>query len=308
MAIFIDVFYPGNKDRKARIDAVTADCGSMFASAATAKDEVTSKLATCDKLIKEAYANVAMTPPALKEVALGNAWAIYVPTVLLDAVASTVSVFALRWVWANGLARAGKIGAEKIAELGLKGAIEIAVPKWLRIFGEGGTAIVAAVLIDMLIDSISGAVQRDELQEGIHEITETRVGMKQTEMHNQALKTLLDAVIMSFNAIKSMQGISADIIDRMLKNLLAQNQMSRDSISRATAVAALKTLDTSRGSWTAEDGDWATKSAVNGVRLLAAVPTLYAPLPLEMVTCAVSSLPLSDGQRQTILTHAQALA
>lgn len=306
MAIFIDVFYPGNADRKNRIDEVTADCSSMFANAATAKEHVETKLSTCDQAIRNAYKDIAQDPPGVEEVDLTSEWAIYVPTLLVDAVSSTAAVWALRWAWANALVRMGKITAEQLAEVGLKGAIQIVIPGWLRVFGEGAVGIAAAVVVDMLVDSIAGATQRSELQKGIREITETRVGMKQTEMLNQTLENLLDSVIMSFNAIKEM-ALPAQVIEQMLKSLLDQNKMSRDSITRAQAVAKLIELDKSRSSWTEEDGDWAKKTQSNGVRLLSSAP-LGEVSPLQMATNAIISLPVPQEQRQLILTRVQKLA
>lgn len=306
MAIFIDVFYPGNADRKNRIDEVTADCSSLLADAATTKDRVEKKLSASDEVIRDAYSNIAMTPPKLEEVNLTSKWKIYVPEVILDGLGSEAAVCALRWAWANHLVRVGTVTAEQLAELGVKGVIKIAVPKWLRIVGGGGAAIVAAVVVDMLVDSIAGATQRSELQKGIREITEARVGMKRVDMLNQELENLLDSVIMSFNAIKAM-GLPAPVIEQMLKSLLDQNKISRDSITRAEAAAALVRLDKTRGSWTKEDGDWAKEAQSNGVRLLSSAP-LGEVSPLQMATNAIHSLSIPQEQRQLILTRVQKLA
>lgn len=296
MAFFIDVLYPGNKERKKRIDEVTADCSSMFANAAKCKTDVEQLLAECNKVIRDAYQGIAVDPPTLTKVALSPEWTIYVPTLLVDTLGSTAAVFALRWAWANGLVAVGKVTAQQLAELGLKGAIEIVIPKWLRIGAEGLAGMAAVVVIDLLIDSISGAVQRRELQKGIQEITETRVGMKEAEMLNVLLETTLKSVIMSFQAL---QGLTQDpaIYAALVKNLLDQNKMSRDSITRAMAVAELKTLDSKRTSWTEEDGDWATKTVSN--RMLAAAPQTLSVR--EMALNAIASLSLPQEQRNLML-------
>lgn len=296
MALFIDVLYPGNKARKKRIDEVTADCSSMFSNAAQCKTDVEQLLAECDKVIREAYQGIAVDPPTLTKVALSPEWTIYVPTLLVDTLGSTVAVFALRWAWANGLAALGKVTAQQLAELGLKGAIEIVVPKWLRIGAEGLTGMAAVVVIDLLIDSISGAVQRKELQEGIREITETRVGMKEAEMLNILLKNTLKSVIMTFQALQGLV-FNPEIYTTAVKNLLDQNKMSRDSITRAMAVAELQNLDSKRGSWTEEDGDWAVKTASN--RMLAAASEMLSAR--EMALGAIASLSMSLEERNLVL-------
>lgn len=296
MAIFIDVLYPGNKERKKRIDEVTADCSSMFANAAQCKTDVEQLLAECDKVIREAYQGIAVDPPTLTKVALTPEWTIYVPTLLVDTLASTAAVFALRWAWANGLVALGKVTAQQLAELGLKGAIEIVIPKWLRIGTEGLAGVAAAVVVDLLIDSISGAVQREELQKGIREITEARVGMKEAEMLNSLLKDTLKSVIMTFQALQGLV-FNPEIYNTAVKNLLDQNKMSRDSITRAMAVAELQKLDSTRGSWTEEDGDWAAKTASN--RMLAAASEMLSAR--EMALGAIASLSMSLEERNLVL-------
>lgn len=297
MAIFIDVLYPGNKERKKRIDEVTADCSSMFAEAARNKADIEQLLAECDKVIREAYQGIAVDPPSQTAVALSPAWTVYVPTLLVDTLASTAAVFALRWAWANGLVALGKITAQQLAELGLKGAIEIVIPKWLRIGTEGLAGVAAAVVVDLLIDSISGAVQREELQKGIREITETRVGMKEAEMLNILLKNTLRSVIMTFQALQGLVS-TPEIYNAAVQNLLDQNKVSRDAITRAAAVAQLQEMDSLRNSWTKEDGDWATKTVSN--RMLAAAPA-QALSVREIASNAIASLALPQERRNLAL-------
>lgn len=275
-----------------RIGEVTADCSSMFANAAKCKTDVEQLLAECEKVIREAYQGIAVDPPTLTKVALSPECTIYVPTLLVDTLGSTAAVFALRWAWANGLVAVGKVTAQQLAELGLKGAIEIVIPKWLRIGSEGLASMAAVVVNDLLIDSISGAVQRKELQKGIQQITETRVGMKEAEMLNVLLETTLKSVITSFQAL---QGLTQDpaIYAALVKNLLNQNKMSGDSITRAMAVAELKTLDSKRTSWTEEDGDWATKTVSN--RMLAAAPQTLSEREMALSAIAALSLPQEQG-------------
>lgn len=297
MAIFIDVLYPGNKERKGRIDQVTADCSSMFANAAKCKSTVESQLAECDKVIQEAYQGLAKTPPPLTKVSVTEDWVIYVPTLLVDTVAGASAVWALRWAWSNYLVCLGKITAQQLAELGMKGAIKIVVPNWLRIGAEGIASIAAAVIVDLLVDSISGAVQRSELQKGIQEITETRVGMKQTEMFNDNLMCTLQSVIMAFNALQGL-GLSEETYNTAVQRLLDKYKITKDSITRASAVKELQDLDTHRSSWTKEDGDWATRTASARLIANAQPPALTAQ---QRAVAAIESLSLPQEQLDTAL-------
>lgn len=156
--------------------------------------------------------------------------------------------------------------------------------------------VAAAVVVDLLIDSISGAVQREELQKGIREITETRVGMKEAEMLNILLKNTLRSVIMTFQALQGLVS-TPEIYNAAVQNLLDQNKVSRDAITRAAAVAQLQGMDSLRNSWTKEDGDWATKTASN--RMLAAASEMLSAR--EMALGAIASLSMSLEERNLVL-------
>lgn len=295
MAAFINVFYPGNKQRQERIDQLTANCSIMLADAAQTKTDVEKELEKCDQLIKEVYGSLAKAPPKLEKVNLTNEWAFYVPSIIIDALGSTLAVSALRWAWSTYLVRAGKITAEQLTALGAKSAIRIVVPAWLSVVSELGVSLAATAVLDMLVDSITGAVQRDELINGIHQITETRVGMKQTELHNRSLIKLLSAVTLAFEAIKSLAGtglVPEEAIDQMVKNMLDTHKMEADSITRAAAVKSLMELDADTPNcYTKDDGDWATKTVAGGRMLLSArdmpalTPAMIAQSAIQNITC-----------------------
>lgn len=65
MAIFIDVFYPENSKISNRLSELVSDCQTLFADASVHKEEIETKLETCNKIIKEAYEKLSKTPPPL---------------------------------------------------------------------------------------------------------------------------------------------------------------------------------------------------------------------------------------------------
>lgn len=65
MAIFIDIFYPENSRISNRLSELVSDCQTLFADASVHKEEIETKLETCNKIIKEAYEKLSKTPPPL---------------------------------------------------------------------------------------------------------------------------------------------------------------------------------------------------------------------------------------------------
>lgn len=259
MAIFIDAFYPGNSKRSGRLSELTDDCRHLFAEAATAKEEIETKLRNCNDLIKKVYENLAKTPPSNKEVSVTNEWPIYVSEVLTDVFAGTAAIAALRWSIANYFLKIGEITAEDLAEIGTNSALKILMPKWMKIGAEAGVMIVVTVAVDMIVDAISGAVERDKLRSAIKEAAVTRLGCKVADMYNSNLKETLDAVTIACDAFIGAS-LPLETLDTVIRSIIEKHKIAEDAITRQAAVTALEEFDKIRNSWTEEDGDWKTSN------------------------------------------------
>ena len=255
MAIFIDVFYPGNSKRSKRVSELTDDCHHLFVEAATAKEEIETKLNNCNEIIKKTYEQLAKTPPSIKEVSEINELPIYVSEVLTDIFASTAAISALRWAIANYFVKVGQITAEELARVGANNALKILMPKWLKIGSEAGVMIVVTVAVDMIVDSISGAVERDNLRKAIKEAAVTRLGCKVADMYNNNLKETLDAVIIACDAFIDTP-LPPETLDIIIQSIVDKHKISENAISREAAITSLEEFDKTRNSWTEEDGDW----------------------------------------------------
>lgn len=261
MAIFIDVFYPENSKISNRLSELVSDCQTLFADASVHKEEIETKLETCNKIIKEAYEKLSKTPPPLVSMEESIQWPVYVSEVLLDIFASTSAVSAIRWAIANNLVKTGKISAERLAELGINSALKVTLPKWLnvsRVVAESGVAIAIMVAINMIVDAANGAIERDKLKKAVREAAITRLDAKVVDMFNRNLLKTLDAVIVSYNVFSSMS-LPPEVFDKMIQELVLQNKISEDSISRDVAIDWLIDFDETRKSWINEDGNWKEK-------------------------------------------------
>lgn len=194
----------------------------------------------------------------------------YVSEVLLDIFASTSAVSAIRWAIANNLVKTGKISAERLAELGINSALKVTLPKWLnvsRVVAESGVAIAVMVAIDMIVDAANGAIERDKLKKAVKEAAITRLDAKVVDMFNRNLLKTLDAVIVSYNVFSSMS-LPPEVFDKIIQELVLQNKISEESISRDVAIDLLIDFDKTRNSWTNEDGNWKEKNAKRSLHSL----------------------------------------
>lgn len=292
MAIFIDAFYPGNSKRSNRLAELTSDCQNLFADASVHKEQVEAKLETCNEVIKKAYEGLAKEPPVLKSIDTGLKWPAYVSEVLLDIFLGTGTIAALRWAVANYFVKVGTLTAEKLTELGVNNALKVVLPKWMKIGGEAGVMVIVTVITDMIVDAIDGAVERSKLRKAIKEAADTRVESKIVDLHNRNLTQTLDAVIMSCEVFTEMKELPEETLNQIIQSIVNKHKVTENDISRKTAVDYLIDFDTSRKSWTDEDGDW---RGVQSVRMLKA--SSHTPDRAEQAIMDVESIPQETKQQ-----------
>lgn len=86
-------------------------------------------------------------------------------------------------------------------------------------------------------------------------------------MFNRNLLKTLDAVIVSYNVFSSMS-LPPEVFDKIIQELVLQNKISEESISRDVAIDLLIDFDKTRNSWTNEDGNWKEKNAKRSLHSL----------------------------------------
>lgn len=273
MAIFIDAFYPDNKNRSRRLNELSSDCHGLFADAAVCKEDIEKRLKTCNEIVKQAYMSLAKEPPKEIEQKEIPQWPFYVTEVLTDIFAGTATIAALRWAVANYMVKSGTLTAERLAELGINNALKVVLPKWLKIGGEAGVMIIVTVVVDMIIDAADGAMERDKLKSGIQEIAKTRVQLKEIDMYNRNLLETLNSVIMACEVFEKLFIQTPQVLDDLLRGLVEAHKIKEEDISTQRAIDNLVNVDSIRKSWIAEDGDWKEigqkdkKNRVRGIRM-----------------------------------------
>lgn len=253
MGVFDSVIYPDNINRANRVTQLLSDCDNLAFSLTQGKEKIDDLLAQANTAIQEAYqgkvpVDLPNVPVTLVPDDKVGEWLSIVNNILVPVVTMPAVTTALRNMWRASLAADGRIGEAAFAEF-------LGFPKWVR-FGSiaGGVfaATAATLAVEALIDTISGAVQRDELQKAIHDMIPPRVTLKQSSMIAERVQQTLSAVIMSFTVVKAA-GLDKSALDGIAQKLVDQNQVDVAAITVEAAAQALAAYDKARDAWTAED-------------------------------------------------------
>lgn len=260
MPIFIDLMYPGNKNRKTRLEELSSDCGTYLANANNDYDKISAAIKNTNKIIKNAYEKIGQKAPEMKSINVMSNVEIEISELVSGIIALPIASCAFKWAVCTYLKRAGIITAEELAEVGANQLIKLNISKFLRIGGEIGAAIVVTVALEALIDSIDGAVQRKELQDGIHELITTRAKMKRIEMINLEILVSCQSVVNTYNTMEALGIYTKEMLDQAAKILVDTNMQKIGKITKEAVIKELASVDKERKSWTEEDDsskiDW----------------------------------------------------
>lgn len=212
-------------------------------------DEIKSQLEKLDKIIREMYGDIEVPIPndATKEFEW-HGWVAPVIEGLASLISAPLASAALKKAAVFSLRGAGRIG-----EAAFYDAIGIGLNRltWIKI-GVGVGAVASAVVIDLGIGAITGAIKRDKLRDCIHSSIQPRIELKKAAIINGKLKEELQAVVISCEAMKQI-GYTKDEIDRAQKIICDKFQEKLSTITDETAKTELADLDKHRDSWTNED-------------------------------------------------------
>ena len=114
--------------------------------------------------------------------------------------------------------------------------------------------ITAVVLVQSIIYSVTGAVQRKNLQDKIKESVDPRFQLKKAELTNEITISKLNVVTTSVSVVLDAleSNVSKEQINKIIDNSIKRNQVELENIVSLTKTT-LDALDKSRGSWTNED-------------------------------------------------------
>lgn len=252
MGIFDDLEYPDNSNRAYRATQLVADADNLAYTLQLDKEIVSSKLSEANDVIKKAYGGLVPGGVPIENVTIATSsagdWVDAVAGVIIPVVTLPAASAALTNAYKAFLVNEGRIGEAVFADI-------IGLPSWVSLgsfVGGAAAATVATLVVESVIDAISGSVQRDKLREAIHEMIDPRIKLKHNIMIFEKVKDTLTAVIMSFNAI-SGAGMDKSTLDKIARRLVDQNKINVDAITIDAAKSKLADYDKSRKAWTTED-------------------------------------------------------
>ena len=254
MPIFIDLMYPDNENRKKRLEELSNDCNLYMSQASEAYDLIKDAVEKANEKIKEAFIKFGKKPPEMKEIKVTDDNVFLISELVAGALAIPASRCAMKWAFTTYMLRNGMITEEEVLEIGAAQLIKLNFSKFLRIGSEVGTAIVIALVFEAIIDSVDGAIQREELRDGIKEMIPLRVNMKKIDMINQETLTLCNSSIMTYEAVSKLPTITEEQLMQLAQSLIEQSKAKVEQITDQKARAELEKEDSYRKSWTNEDG------------------------------------------------------
>lgn len=254
MPIFIDLMYPDNENRKKRLEELSNDCNHYMAQASEAYDKIKDAVEKTNEKIKEAFLKIGKIPPEMKKIDVTDDTMLLVSEIVAGALAIPASRCAMKWAFTSYLLRKGSITEEEVLEIGAAQLIKLNFPKYIRIGSEIGAAIVIALAFEAIIDSVDGAIQREELRDGIKEMIPLRVNMKKIDMINQETLILCTSVVMTYEAVSKLPTTTEEQLVQLAQYLIDQSKAKVELITDEKARAELEKEDSYRKSWTKEDG------------------------------------------------------
>jgi hypothetical protein len=252
MGVFQDLLYPDNNNRGNRATELAGDIHAMLYTLHTDKAIIDTRIATANKSIAAAYGvavpgGVSITAVDISTSAAGD-WTAYIADLIIPIVSAKAVSGAIDAAFTTYLAESGRIGEAAFAKI-------IGLPGWMswtsRLGGAAGAAA-AFVVIDIVVSSITGAVQRDKLREMLHDQVTPRHQLQKNTMITAQIKDSLNAAIFAFDSVKDVVTDKASL-DTIAKNIVSKHDLHIADITDAVVDTALKNIDAARSSWTDED-------------------------------------------------------
>lgn len=283
MASLVDLFYPDNKNRVSRINDLAADCNSFQREITSQKDEFDSLLITVNDKIKTAF-NKFHKEPKFETVKLPDGTIIGDIFVgALSIFESTRAVYGMNLAWKTWMLRQGRIGEAALVKI-------IGYPKFFKV-ARVGVAIVVMVGLDAIITAISGAIQRDQLKQGIHDSIQPRRNLLKAREMN---KVLLDNLRSTIDVLDALADLPSEIYEATLTKLAAKAETKMAAITDAYIENMLVQRDKSTGSWTNEDNE---KNTLLQLQELAEAPVEYLDGSLVKATDTLAVYLIIGGKR-----------
>ncbi|MBG6133564.1 hypothetical protein IWQ47_005083 [Aquimarina sp. EL_43] len=277
--------YPDNKNRARRLDQLSSDIGVFLVDLTLIADSIQDSLDEFHGKARDMLLDLNIDPsdPRLKPkiIKLGDGVVLevieylaeffaflavqnFVSTALLVRMAKNLDRIPIKGggeiIGGTIIKRVGKDieyqGAQNLERVAIK---KLRFPKWIRFkafAGGAAAALVITVAIELIVDSIQGAIVRDKLQKGIRGLYGPRARVKMALLANQKLKELIDKGIGDLDMMRKL-GYSEEQLDKFLdlKSKEISDIVEKTGVQELAkeAVRILEQLDGNRNSFRDDD-------------------------------------------------------
>lgn len=247
--MFDNLFYPDNEKRAVKLTELVADNSTAVGSISQQHAKYEIAINNANEAIRKTYKvvgtsikfhDIDFVPESKTHKILISVADVITPMLTYGFANKALSLAAKSY-----LLQQGRIGETAFIKL-------VGLPKWFKV-GTVLGGIAAVVLVQGILDSVTGAVQRKNLQDKIKESIDPRFQLKKAELTNDIVINKLTVVTTSISVVLDSLGsdVTKEQIEKIISNSIKRNKVELDEIDSLTKTT-LANLDKSRGSWTDE--------------------------------------------------------
>lgn len=246
MGIFENALYPDNNKRLDRLLQLSQDCNDLSGSLADDKEQIEFELKNANDTIANAYKKFVQNEVKYSSIQIDPNWAIQATEIISPIFIANFAVKGMNTAMRAYMLRQGRIAEAAFAEA-------IGFPKWFK-FARVGVGVGVMFGAELIIDAVSGAEQRDKLQNGIHSLISPRIKLKQAKMINTEILTTLKTVNAAYRSVSipSLK-LTADQLNSLAETMVNDYKININSYTEDNVRNELADYDKKRNAWTNED-------------------------------------------------------
>jgi len=301
------IFFPDNDKRRARLVELSADAQGFLTEAKTTYKQFLALNTQVNARIAAVYQKAGLARPSVSPIDILRAQKSVYDIATADTIvevsnivlgigglAATMIYFApaaTSWLVEAGVLEAETASAVLFSALGTEATVGALAG------GIAGGLVTGAVVlgIGLAIDAIEGGLLRDELRAGIRDTDPIRASTRYSLDKSRTAMELLQSVQTTCDTLlHSSIPLTDEIIQTLIEKDAVPALRNIESITRATVIAELRSLDDSRHSWTNED-------AKSNEIVLPRTQPIYVRAATDVPESMCPTIP--EGLKLTALQH-----
>lgn len=299
----MSIFFPDNEKRKARLVELSTDTQTFLHQVKDKYAEFKVLNSEINHKITQLYEQAGLKPPETTQFDILKArgavhdmesadTAVDITNILVDVAGFLVTIQFLAPGVTALLVDSGLMAAETAATiLGTVLGVEITIGSLAG--GLIAGIIVAAVVIGigLAIDAIEGAILRNKLREGIHQMDQLRASLK---MSLDKAVIFVDSMAGIKRTLDTFHATGVTVTDKVIQNLIQKTVepaiAQANTVTLSSVIRELSAKDHARGSWTVEDDAPHESQQPHKVFLIAKAPVSAHPsIPSDLKTVSLAS-------------------